>query len=143
MLHADAGRPLDEVDLQVASLYADGLTRAFERAALHRTLQHHRQELRGAVSWMSERLAHDAAPTHPGRPARAPEGGDAEPALGDLTAREGEVIGLLARGMTNMAIARALVISEGTVKYHVKNILRKLQATSRADAVAKYLRGPS
>jgi LuxR family transcriptional regulator, regulator of acetate metabolism len=63
--------------------------------------------------------------------------------LGDLTAREGEVIGLLARGMTNMAIARALVISEGTVKYHVKNILRKLQATSRADAVAKYLRGPS
>jgi len=143
MLHADAGRPLDDVDLQVASLYADGLTRAFERAALHRTLQHHRQELRGAVSWMSERLAHDAAPTHPGRPGRAPDGGDAEPALGDLTAREGEVIGLLARGMTNMAIARALVISEGTVKYHVKNILRKLQATSRADAVAKYLRGPS
>ena len=144
MLHADAGRPLDDVDLQVASLYADGLTRAFERAALHRTLQHHRQELRGAVSWMSERLAHD---TGPARPARSPDGGgadgDAERALGDLTAREGEVIGLLARGMTNMAIARALVISEGTVKYHVKNILRKLQATSRADAVAKYLRGPS
>jgi LuxR family transcriptional regulator, regulator of acetate metabolism len=147
MLHADAARPLDDVDLQVASLYADGLTRAFERAALHRTLQHHRQELRGAVSWMSERLAHDAAPAHPSRPARAPEAGaadgDGERGLGDLTAREGEVIGLLARGMTNMAIARALVISEGTVKYHVKNILRKLQATSRADAVAKYLRGPS
>jgi LuxR family transcriptional regulator, regulator of acetate metabolism len=147
MLHADAGRPSDDLDLQVASLYADGLTRAFERAALHRTLQHHRQELRGAVSWMSERLAHDAAPTHSGRPAGASDGGDAtgdaERVLGDLTAREGEVIGLLARGMTNMAIARALVISEGTVKYHVKNILRKLQATSRADAVAKYLRGPS
>ena len=83
----------------------------------------------------------------PARPARSADGGgadgDAERALGDLTAREGEVIGLLARGMTNMAIARALVISEGTVKYHVKNILRKLQATSRADAVAKYLRGPS
>ena len=142
MLHADADRPLDDVDLQVAALYADGLTRAFERAALHRTLQHHRQELRGAVSWMSERLAHDAIPS---RPSDVAEGdGDGEPrALGDLTAREGEVIGLLARGMTNIAIARALVISEGTVKYHVKNILRKLQATSRADAVAKYLRGPS
>ena len=144
MLHADAGRPLDDVDLQVASLYADGLTRAFERAALHRTLQHHRQELRGAVSWMSERLAHDAGPARPARRVRRRRrDGDAERALGDLTAREGEVIGLLARGMTNMAIARALVISEGTVKYHVKNILRKLQATSRADAVAKYLRGPS
>jgi DNA-binding CsgD family transcriptional regulator len=142
MLHADADRPLDDVDLQVAALYADGLTRAFERAALHRTLQHHRQELRGAVSWMSERLAHDAIPSRPTDVAEQDGGGEPR-ALGDLTAREGEVIGLLARGMTNMAIARALVISEGTVKYHVKNILRKLHATSRADAVAKYLRGPS
>jgi len=141
MLHADADRPLDDVDLQVATLFADGLTRAYERAALHRTLQHHRQELRTAVSWMSERLAHD---TGPARPAEvADTDGDSEARLGDLTAREAEVIGLLARGMTNIAIARALVISEGTVKYHVKNILRKLQATSRADAVAKYLRGPS
>jgi LuxR family transcriptional regulator, regulator of acetate metabolism len=142
MLHADADRPLDDVDLQVAALYADGLTRAFERAALHRTLQHHRQELRGAVSWMSERLAHDAVPSRPADLAEADGDGELRP-IGDLTAREGEVIGLLARGMTNMAIARALVISEGTVKYHVKNILRKLHATSRADAVAKYLRGPS
>jgi DNA-binding NarL/FixJ family response regulator len=91
---------------------------------------------------MSERLAHGAAAAAPGEPAPPEEGGDAR-APGDLTAREAEVMGLLARGMTNMAIARALVISEGTVKYHVKNILHKLQATSRADAVAKYLRGPS
>ena len=42
--------------------------------------------------------------------------------------------------MTNMAIAEALVMREGTVKYHVKNILRKLGATSRADAVARYAR---
>jgi DNA-binding NarL/FixJ family response regulator len=91
---------------------------------------------------MSERLAHGAGPLIPGEPADQEE--RAEPrAPGDLTPREAEVIGLLARGMTNMAIARALVISEGTVKYHVKNILHKLQATSRADAVAKYLRGPS
>ena len=138
MLHADAGRPVDGVDLQVASLFADGLTRAFERAALYRTLQHHRQELRGAVGWMSERLAHTQ-----GGIEVADVDASAETLHGDLTAREGEVIGLLARGMTNVAIARALVISEGTVKYHVKNILRKLQATSRADAVAKYLRGPS
>jgi len=137
MLHADARRPVDEIDLRVAALYADGLTRAFERAALHRTLQHHRQELRGAVGWMSERLAAGPAGLDPADADTPPE------AQGELTAREAEVIGLLARGMTNVAIARALVISEGTVKYHVKNILRKLQATSRADAVAKYLRGTS
>ncbi|MEA2178527.1 MAG: hypothetical protein QOG77_1824 [Solirubrobacteraceae bacterium] len=136
MLHADTGRPLDDVDLLVATLYADGLTRAFERAALYRTLQHHRQELRGAVGWMSERLAHSQGTVEETEPPIERPGGE-------LTARESEVIGLLARGMTNVAIARALVISEGTVKYHVKNILRKLQATSRADAVAKYLRGGS
>jgi DNA-binding CsgD family transcriptional regulator len=134
MLHADAARPVDEVDLRVAALYADGLSRAFERAALYRTLQHHRQELRGAVGWMSERL------THAQGLADVAEDGTGEAPHGDLTAREAEVMGLLARGMTNVAIARALVISEGTVKYHVKNILRKLQATSRADAVAKFLR---
>jgi DNA-binding NarL/FixJ family response regulator len=57
-----------------------------------------------------------------------------------LTPRELDVLRLLARGNTNLAIARALVVREGTVKYHVKNILRKLGATSRADAVARYVR---
>jgi orotate phosphoribosyltransferase-like protein len=50
------------------------------------------------------------------------------------------VLQLMARGKTNKAIAETLVISEGTAKYHVKNVLRKLQATSRADAVARCLR---
>jgi DNA-binding NarL/FixJ family response regulator len=50
------------------------------------------------------------------------------------------VLRLLARGQTNLAIAGTLLVREGTVKYHVKNILRKLGATSRADAVARYVR---
>ncbi|HJS93947.1 MAG TPA: helix-turn-helix transcriptional regulator, partial [Solirubrobacteraceae bacterium] len=58
-----------------------------------------------------------------------------------LTARELDVLRLLARGQTNLEIAHALVVREGTVKYHVKNILRKLGATSRADAVSRYARG--
>jgi DNA-binding NarL/FixJ family response regulator len=57
-----------------------------------------------------------------------------------LTPRELDVLRLLSRGHTNGAIAQALVVREGTVKYHVKNILRKLGATSRADAVARYVR---
>ena len=57
-----------------------------------------------------------------------------------MTAREVEVLRLLARGQTNLEIARTLVVREGTIKYHVKNILRKLGATSRADAVSRYAR---
>jgi DNA-binding CsgD family transcriptional regulator len=57
-----------------------------------------------------------------------------------LTAREIEVLRLMATGETNGGIASQLVISEGTVKSHVKHILRKLHATNRAQAVSRYLR---
>lgn len=52
-----------------------------------------------------------------------------------LTARELEVLRLLARGMSNRAIGRALFISETTAKFHVANIMRKLEVTRRAEAV--------
>jgi LuxR family maltose regulon positive regulatory protein len=54
--------------------------------------------------------------------------------LGDLTARELEVLGLVATGLTNHEIARRLVLSEHTVNRHVANILRKLGLPSRAAA---------
>jgi DNA-binding NarL/FixJ family response regulator len=57
-----------------------------------------------------------------------------------LTAREQEVLELMATGATNSQIARELVVSEGTVKSHVKRILRKLRVDNRAGAVARYLR---
>jgi DNA-binding NarL/FixJ family response regulator len=46
----------------------------------------------------------------------------------------------MAAGATNALIARELFISEGTVKSHVKRILRKLNASNRAEAVSRYLR---
>jgi DNA-binding CsgD family transcriptional regulator len=49
-----------------------------------------------------------------------------------LTAREREVAGLIARGMSNRGIAEALVVSERTVETHVTNILAKLDFNSRA-----------
>jgi len=52
----------------------------------------------------------------------------------DLTPREGEILGLLAEGQSNKAIARNLGISDGTVKLHVKAILRKLGVHSRVEA---------
>lgn len=53
-----------------------------------------------------------------------------------LTAREVEVLALVAEGVSNRDIATKLFIGEGTVKSHVKAILAKLDATSRTEAVA-------
>jgi ATP/maltotriose-dependent transcriptional regulator MalT len=61
---------------------------------------------------------------------------------GPLTARERQVLALVATGMTNRAIATALAISERTVDRHVSNILSKLDLPSRSAATAyAYERG--
>ncbi len=55
-------------------------------------------------------------------------------ALVDLTAREREILDLVANGMSNRVIGDNLNISEGTVKVHVKHILKKLNLKSRVEA---------
>jgi DNA-binding NarL/FixJ family response regulator len=59
---------------------------------------------------------------------------------GLLTRRELDVLRLLADGHSNKSIADSLVISDGTVKFHVNSILRKLHVANRAEAVSRYLR---
>lgn len=54
--------------------------------------------------------------------------------IDELTPRESEILGLLAEGQSNKVIARNLGISDGTVKLHVKAILRKLGIHSRVEA---------
>lgn len=53
-----------------------------------------------------------------------------------LSAREEEVLDLLARGLPNAEIAAALSVSENTVRFHLKNIYEKLHVTNRTEAVA-------
>ena len=62
--------------------------------------------------------------------------GSAAPPAGPLTAREAEVLRLVATGQTNRGIARELSISEKTVARHVSNIFTKLGLSSRAAATA-------
>jgi DNA-binding NarL/FixJ family response regulator len=57
-----------------------------------------------------------------------------------LTPREIEVLGALGNGLTNKEVARLLGISPHTVKFHIESLFRKLDAASRAEAVAKGMR---
>lgn len=58
----------------------------------------------------------------------------------DLTPRERDLLGLMAQGLSNLEIARLLAIAMPTVKFHVTNILRKLNAENRTGAVLVALR---
>ena len=74
-------------------------------------------------------------PSHRSSPASAESA-----AVTPLTARESEVLAMLAEGLGNKIIAGRLGISENTVKFHVSSILDKLEAGSRTEAVARGLR---
>ena len=56
-------------------------------------------------------------------------------AASDITPREREILTLLARGLSNAAIGQRLYISAATVKFHVGNVMQKLGARRRAEAV--------
>jgi two-component system, NarL family, response regulator LiaR len=103
----------------------------------------------GAIGYLvkgisADRLAQAIREAYAGRPTLAPEAVQAlihrpapSPGLGnDLTAREREVLALLAAGLTNVEIARRLTVSVSTIKYHLRGIYSKLGAANRAEAVA-------
>jgi DNA-binding NarL/FixJ family response regulator len=94
-------------------------------------------ELRRAICCVADGITY-LDPGVPLKTAAAPH--VAEPSIARLSAREREVLRLLAEGYANRDIATALSVAEKTVKNHVSNILSKLQSTSRTQAVIHALR---
>ena len=140
-------RELRPLHREALAACADAVATNVERAVLRRRLRTQRQELRQVASWADARTSelNDAAISLATESWSAGTA-DARPAepfssrLHDLlTRREHEVLEHMAAGETNAGIAQALVVSPGTIKFHVKNILRKLGAANRAEAISRYM----
>ena len=114
-----------------------------ERQRLRAELESSAFDIVGEFSTLSqaEAAAIPADAVVLGRTLEKPRGGDrfAEP-IEQLTAREIQVLELLAEGLSNKAIAERLSISDQTVKFHVASIAGKLGATNRTDAVRRAVR---
>jgi DNA-binding CsgD family transcriptional regulator/GAF domain-containing protein len=147
LLHADRPNPdgivtTDHLDLLEA--FAECLAVAFESAVLEEKAAHQRVavgNLCGNVDELLWRATRSALWSRSGATQGARRdvyGGTDQPAVPSLTAREREIMSYVATGATNSQIARCLVISEGTVKSHLKHVARKLKTSSRAAAVAVY-----
>ena len=157
-LHADRyhqDRAVDQFDLEVLVQFAEQYGQVLERTLLLERLD----GLRRSVATLTEVLNGtvsdcrgiavemyadgDRSPTAVSLPLQEMSASvrGCAPATPDsvLTSRELDVLRLMATGDTNARIATRLVISEGTVKSHVKHILRKLSAANRAEAVCRWL----
>jgi DNA-binding CsgD family transcriptional regulator len=143
-----SGRPLQALDRDTLWHFAESFADIFERAVLRRRLRTQRQEVRQIGNWAEARtseLSDGAIDLAVDREAAAVEqtmhSQSADSALRDLlTRRELDVLEEMVKGGTNADIARALVVAEGTVKFHVKNILRKLRVSNRAAAISQSMR---
>jgi DNA-binding CsgD family transcriptional regulator len=145
ILHADRPEPHGIVTmdhLEQLEAFAECLSVAFESAALEEKAAQQRLEVDNLCGSVDELLGRTARPelwSLPGAVLRH----DAfchrgQPTVAELTSREREIMSHVATGATNGQIARCLVISEGTVKSHLKHIAKKLNTSSRAAAVATY-----
>ena len=149
-LHADtysSRRVLSSADCAALQTFADMFGLAFERAAMADKLrkQHSAIEaaLRFAASSVSEIGPEVGQLVRADRQERAglcvDSIRDKDPfEASNLNRREWEILGLLSTGATNRQIAATLVVSENTIKSHVKRILHKLPAANRAEAVYRY-----
>jgi DNA-binding NarL/FixJ family response regulator len=137
LIHADRNLEtgtVDDYDQDLLALLAEGLGAALERLRARAEVA----AIAGHAAAIQELAGRLGLPPMP--PASAP------PAPPDawheeLTRREEQVLRLVAEGLSNAAIGERLFVAEGTVKTHVKSLMRKLGVATRAQAAAAYHRG--
>jgi len=137
--HYPLDRRADESDREVLWAFADGFGHIYERTVLLERLRAQRDSVRDLFFGAVDRIDHLCeAGIDSVRRGYDGDGARSDVALPsqDLTDREAEVFDLMVTGATNQTIAQQLVITEGTVKSHVKHILRKFGAVNRAQAIA-------
>jgi DNA-binding CsgD family transcriptional regulator len=157
LVHADQNLEsgtVDSFDRELLGMVAEGLGLAIERAVFFERLQelrHRVNEHTRTVNDLIDELVNGevelsaASPAPPGAvPRQSPSTRGlmrderSEEVQSCLTRREADVLRHVALGETNAQIAHRLFVSEGTVKSHVKHILRKLGAANRAEAVSRH-----
>jgi LuxR family transcriptional regulator, regulator of acetate metabolism len=146
-----SGRPVDEIDRDILSAFANDFGLIYARVVLVERMRAQRGRIGEAFDFaenMMSSLANaeiELARTPEGRlPSDGHDLGIDMAAPSEavdelLTAREAEVLAMMVRGASNATIAEQLIIKEGTVKSHVKHILRKLDAVNRAEAISRYM----
>lgn len=149
--HYPTPRRVDEADRDVLWAFADGFTHIYDRAVLMERLQVHRDSVRelffGTVERIDDLCDAGLNVSRFGEVADADSGSDTGwsgptgRSTVELSEREAQVFDLMVTGASNQDIADRLVITEGTVKSHVKHILRKYGAVNRAQAIAWALSG--
>ena len=142
--HGPDGPRVTELERRALWAFAEGLGCALERCVLEERLRRHSDQvlalMRSTEASVEELISPVAAlpsplPLRPrGEAAGLPE----RERLEMLTRREREVLTMLAEGETNARIANRLIVTEDTVKTHVKHILRKLGVQNRSQAVCRY-----
>ncbi|WP_273735345.1 helix-turn-helix transcriptional regulator [Mycolicibacterium septicum] len=141
--HHPLDRRVDEADRDVAWAFADGFSHLYERAVLMERLRSHRDSVRELFFGALDRI--DELCESGSQAGKSVAAESTAPSCGrtpvELTEREADVFRLMVTGASNHQIAHKLVITEGTVKSHVKHILRKYGAVNRAQAIAWALNG--
>lgn len=147
LVHADrgfTGEAVTEIDRDTLRTFAEGFGYALEHWVLAERLCAHSERVRALVRSIEASVSELSSPEFDLHSSGLSHSATASRTVRDhglhslLTRRELEVVGMLAEGETNARIAQRLVVSEDTVKSHVKHILRKLGVHNRSQAVSRY-----